>query len=194
MNRHPEEPRWIEALRSDDRATRANALDAIYRAYGPGLLGLCLRITCHRGDGEDALQETFVQVLRYGASFRGESALRTWITRIAIRAALEIRARKGRRAEAELLDPPADLEPGPDGQAADDEQASRLLAAISRLSAEQRVVLGLFAFDGLAGADIAEVLGIPEGTVHSRLHTARAKLRAMLESKAPTERAGRARR
>jgi RNA polymerase sigma-70 factor (ECF subfamily) len=180
MNPPPDEAQWILGLSSDAEPVRRAALDDIYRAYGAGLLGLCLRVTCCQSDAEDALQETFVQLLRYGQSFRGDSSLRTWVTRIAIRSALAIKSKHTRRRNTELTEDRHDLSAGPAERAADNEGASRLLAAISKLPAEQRIVLGLAAFDGLKGVDIAEVLGIPEGTVYSRLHTAREKLRQLL--------------
>jgi RNA polymerase sigma-70 factor (ECF subfamily) len=121
-----------------------------------------------------------VQVLRYSASFRGESSLRTWISRIAIRSALTIQARRRRRPDVELTDERSDLASGPAEQVADNEGAVRLLRAIARLPAEQRLVLGLAAFDDMPGVEIAQVLGIPEGTVYSRLHAARSKLRTLL--------------
>jgi RNA polymerase sigma-70 factor, ECF subfamily len=58
--------------------------------------------------------------------------------------------------------------------------ARRLAAALARLPAEQRAVLSLFALDGLGHREIAEILGVPEGTVWSRLHGARKRLAAEL--------------
>jgi RNA polymerase sigma-70 factor, ECF subfamily len=180
VNPSTSEAQWIAGLASNAEPARRAALDAIYRAYGTGLLGLCLRITCCQSDAEDALQETFVQLLRCAQSFRGDSSLRTWVTRIAIRSALAIRARRSQRPASELTEDSHDSSAGPAERAADNEGAARLLAAIAKLPAEQRIVLGLAAFEGLKGVDIAEVLGIPEGTVYSRLHTAREKLRQMV--------------
>lgn len=180
MNPPPSESQWIQDLGSRNEATRRAAADAIYRAYGAGLLGLCLRITCCRSDAEDALQETFVQLLRFGKDFRGDSSLRTWISRIAIRRALAVKARRAGRHAAELSNEDSDRSRDAAEQAADIEAAERLLAAVAKLPAPQRVVLGLAAFDGMQGVDIAEVLGIPEGTVYSRLHAARTKLRSLL--------------
>ncbi len=180
MNPPSNETDWIAALGADNAAERQAAVDGIYRAYGAGILGLCLRIVCCQSEAEDALQETFVQVLRYSASFRGESSLRTWISRIAIRSALTIQARRRRRPDVELTDERSDLASGPAEQVADNEGAVRLLRAIARLPAEQRLVLGLAAFDDMPGVEIAQVLGIPEGTVYSRLHAARSKLRTLL--------------
>jgi len=177
-----EHTQWADALRSKSAEQRRAALSSIYAAYGPGLLSLCLRITCHRVDAEDALQETFVQVLRYGGDFRGEALLRTWIARIAIRTSLAMRARRTQRATVVFEDTPGPESEGPAERAADQEAAARLLGAIDRLPAEQRVVLALAAFEGVPGAEIAQILGIPEGTVHSRMHAARERLRSLLRA------------
>jgi RNA polymerase sigma-70 factor (ECF subfamily) len=108
--------------------------------------------------------------------FRGESRLTTWIYRIALRTALRVRAR---RRPSEPLDPEL---PGGGGEDAMRFviEARRLAAALGRLPAEQRAVLSLFALDGLGHAAIAEILGVPEGTVWSRLHAARKRLAAEL--------------
>lgn len=63
------------------------------------------------------------------------------------------------------------------------QEAERLHRAMQTLSADHRAVLSLFALDGLSHARIAEVLGIPEGTVWSRLHLARKRLRAALDDR-----------
>jgi RNA polymerase sigma-70 factor (ECF subfamily) len=112
------------------------------------------------------------------ASFRGEARLSTWVYRIAIRAALRVRAR---RAPTEPItdEPAAPRGPNP-GEA--QEQRDRLLAGLAALSTDHRIVLALFAVDGLSHGEIAETLGIPEGTVWSRLHLARKRLRDLMAS------------
>jgi RNA polymerase sigma-70 factor (ECF subfamily) len=62
------------------------------------------------------------------------------------------------------------------------ERGSQVAAALARLSAEHRTVIALFSLDGLSHREIAETLGIPEGTVWSRLHLARKKLAAELDT------------
>lgn len=140
------------------------------------MLALCLHVTGRRDDAEDALQEAFLDVHRGLRHFRGEAAASTWVYRIALRAALRVRAR--RRPE-EPVDPET---PGPGGEAALDARAEarRVAAALGALPAEHRAVLALFAVEGLRHAEIAAVLGIPEGTVWSRLHAARRRLAAAL--------------
>ncbi len=156
---------------------RDAAFDALFRALREPVLALCLHLTGHRGDAEDAVQEVFLAAYRALPGFRGDARITTWIYRIAIRAALRVRAR---RRPSEPLDPEL---PGGGGEEAmaSREEARRLAAAMGRLPAEQRAVLSLFALDGLGHRAIAEILGVPEGTVWSRLHVARKRLAAELE-------------
>jgi RNA polymerase sigma-70 factor (ECF subfamily) len=153
-----------------------SAFDALYRAEREKVLALCLHVTGRRADAEDAAQETFLAVHRALRFFRGEAALSTWVYRIALRAALRVRAR---RRPSEPVDPET---PGPSGEAeiASRARARLILDALGRLSAEHRMVLALFGLEGLGHRAIAEVLGVPEGTVWSRLHAARKRLASEL--------------
>ncbi len=129
---------------------------------------------------DDAVQETFVDVLRGADGFRGDARLTTWLYRIAVRAATRVSTR-ARRRSAPLPEELAVGTDGPPEALAQREGAARILAAMSRLPAAQRAVLALGALDGLPHTEIAEVLGVPPGTVYSRLHQARAEMREALE-------------
>jgi len=170
----------LAALRGGDRGAHDAALGELHDRTARPLFQLCLRITCDAGDADDAVQETFVDVLRGLRSFRGEARLTTWLFRIAIRAATRVRNR--RTARRPTIVDPAEMsaDDDPAVHAADRENAARLLAAIDQLPAAQRAVVGLAAIEGLPHAEIAVVLGIPVGTVGSRLHEARDRLRALL--------------
>jgi RNA polymerase sigma-70 factor (ECF subfamily) len=156
---------------------RHAAFDPLFRALREPVLALCLHLCGNRADAEDAVQEVFLAVHRALPAFRGEARLTTWVYRIAIRAALRAKAR---RRPSEPLDPET---PGGGGEAAmaTRDDARRLVAAMARLSAEHRAVLSLFALEGLGHRAIADILGIPEGTVWSRLHAARKRLAAELD-------------
>jgi len=168
--------------RSEREELRRVACDQLVEVLSPRLSRLCLHLTGHAADAEDALQETLLAICRNLPHFRGEARLSTWAYRIAIRAALEVKSRRTRRAEVseELLK--GHVAPGvpADEQASLRQRASRLAAAADQLNPEQRAVLSLFAIDGLSHKEIAEVLGVPEGTVWSRLHLARKKVAAAM--------------
>ncbi len=152
------------------------SFEAVFEESRRRVLGLCLHLTGNREDAEDAAQETFLAVHKSLSRFRGDCRISTWVYRIAIRAALRVKAK---RAATESLD----VEPSssPADPALEKERASQLRRALSRLTFEHRTVLALFSLDGLSHREIAKTLGIPEGTVWSRLHLARKKLEAELK-------------
>jgi RNA polymerase sigma-70 factor (ECF subfamily) len=156
---------------------RAAGFEVLFRALRQPVLELCLHVARRRPDAEDALQDTFLAVHRALPAFRGESGLSTWVFRIALRAALQSRARRRDHAEVDSGTPSTG---GGEAELLAREEARRVQSALGELSAEHRSVLALFALDGLGHAAIAEILGVPEGTVWSRLHAARVRLREIL--------------
>jgi RNA polymerase sigma-70 factor (ECF subfamily) len=159
-----------------DRTTRAAAFDELFAALREQVFAVCLHVTGNAADADDALQETFLAVHAGLPRFRGEARLSTWVHRIAIRSAIRVRSRRRPADDVHAVDPPA-REPDP---VLTGELGARLAAAMERLSADHRVVISLFAVEELPHAQIAEILGIPEGTVWSRLHAARKRLAAEL--------------
>ncbi len=162
-------------------AERDQAFARIFEHLRGPIFSLCLHLTGRRSEAEDALQETFLAIHQGLPSFRGEARVGTWAYRIAVRAALEVRAR--RRASSSLDEASGAPAPGPDPEATatSREALARLMGALEQLSGEHRLVLSLFAVEGLDHAEIARILGVPEGTVWSRLHNARKRLAATLD-------------
>jgi RNA polymerase sigma-70 factor (ECF subfamily) len=165
----------VERIRGNS-ADRDAAFSALFDAYRVRVFTICRHLTRTRADAEDATQEVFVALLRALSSFRGESSLGTFIHRIAMRIAIKQRM-KSSRHDAVRVDAPASTEGDP-FEAREDQL--RLWNAIEQLSLEHRTVLALFAIDGLKHGEIAAILGVPEGTVWSRLHLARKRLAALL--------------
>lgn len=157
--------------------TAAPSFDEVFAQTNGRVLGLCLHLTGNRADAEDAAQETYLSVTKALKRFRGEAHVSTWVYRIAIRAALRVKSRRPRTE-------PLDVEPTVEARdpALDHERARQIRRALSRLSFEHRTVLALFSLDGLSHREIAKTLGIPEGTVWSRIHLARKKLAAELNT------------
>ncbi len=140
-------------------------------------------------DTRDLCQETFLRVHRTLRQYRGDSALGTWIGRIAWNLALRHLQRKriplaepARDGGQDPLDRVAD-DADVETAAVDDEHAALLHGAIERLPPVQRGVLTLYHLDELPIADIAAVTGLAEGTVKSHLFRARARLRQLLETR-----------
>lgn len=163
-------PPLVRAAQRGDAA----AMDDLMRTLAPYVTRVCGAIALERGD--DAVQETFVAVLRNLRTLREPAALHGWVRRIAVREA--VRAAGPGRAVATA---PGDLveraspEPLPDLEGALD-----VRAALAALPVRHRAVLVLRDVDGLSEAEVAELLDVPQGTVKSRLHRARAAAREVL--------------
>ncbi|WP_439679758.1 RNA polymerase sigma factor [Embleya sp. MST-111070] len=119
---------------------------------------------------QDAVQETLVVVFRALRSLDEPEALYGWVRAIAVREAVRIARRAIRDVPTEWADPPA---PG------DPQLAADIDDVLARLSPEHRAVLVLRDVEGLDEQTAADLLGVPEGTVKSRLHRARAGFRRM---------------
>jgi RNA polymerase sigma factor (sigma-70 family) len=155
----------------------AGALTALYRRHADGLFWFLLRLAGDRGLAEEILQDTLLAAWRGASGFGGRSQVRTWLYGIARRQAHN-RLRVARPAETGL-DEVAELaatQPGPEELALAVVERDRVLAAVGRLSLVHREVVVLMLVAGLSHAEIAAVIGIPVGTVKSRLHHARAAL------------------
>ena len=154
------------------------------------VFNLALHLLGDRDDALDLSQEVFLRVFRTLHAFRGQSALRTWIYRIAVNQARNRQRwwRRRHRADQVSLDQHlrecGDLEckgePPPDRLLANKETAVLVWRALDQLPFDQRTALILREIDGLRYEEIAFSLGIAVGTVKSRLTRARHALRAEL--------------
>jgi RNA polymerase sigma-70 factor, ECF subfamily len=163
---------------------------------------LAFRLTGSREDAADAVQEAFLKAYRGMPSFRGQSSFYTWLFRIVVN---EVRSRRrsgssrpsafsldaagGRnagRAGCDPVDAPAELRsggPDPSEQASLAERRQIVEEALQSLEFDQRAIIALRDIEGRDYAEIAEVLGCPQGTVKSRLHRARMALKDTLAPK-----------
>lgn len=159
----------IANARGDDARAKAAAYEALYARHQRLVAGVCRRVCRSAADVDDAVQETFVAAFRYLDTFRGECAFSTWLARIAMRTAVRVVAKQPMHEELEE----SQRDPS-HGQLAE-ASSSAVLAGqlLRRLPQDTQLVLVLFAIEGLAHAEIAEILGVPVGTVWSRLHAAR---------------------
>jgi RNA polymerase sigma factor (sigma-70 family) len=168
---------------SDDLLLRGTAggdtraLAELYRRHAPGLFGFLFRITGDRTLAEEILQDTMLAVWRSAARFGANSTVRTWLYGVARRQAHNrLRSLPARPAELDDLSEPAAPEPGPEEIALVRADVAAVGSAMTALPTVHREVLALAFHAKLSHADIARVLGVPVGTVKSRLHNARAKL------------------
>lgn len=151
------------------------AFEELVRRHELPVYRLALRMLGNTSDAEDASQETFIRAWRALASFRAESALSTWLYRIATNQCLRVLDRSGVRT-GPLTGEELDLRPGPETVALERDALHNLKVAIARLTPEQRAPLVLREFEGLAYEEIGEVLDLTPGAVKGRLHRARLEL------------------
>lgn len=129
-----------------------------------------------REDAEDVAQEAFAKAYRQFASLRDPVRFRGWVVRVTWRLAIDRwRANRRRRAREEAALPTAQSESG-EARVDEESRARRLWASIDALPAKLRIVLVLSAIEGHGVREVAELLGIPSGTVKSRLFLARKAL------------------
>ena len=168
-------PAVLERARRGDQ----EAFAAVIRHYDPGLRALAYRLLGDRDRMDDALQEAYVKAFRNLSSFRGESRLGTWLYRIVYNTCLDELTRSKRVVQLpleEASDPPdarTDL-----AEAVADR--SGLAEALAALTPEERAAVFLVDAQGFDYRSAGKVLGVPEGTVASRLNRARAGLRRAL--------------
>ena len=136
------------------------------------------------GDAEDAVQEAFVKAYAALGRFRVEAPFRPWLLRIVANEARNRRRSAGRRAGLALRAAedrrPGDAAPSPESAVLAGETRQALLAAINGLRDEDREIIGARYFLDLSEAEAAETLGLPRGTVKSRLSRALGRLREQL--------------
>jgi RNA polymerase sigma-70 factor, ECF subfamily len=161
-----------------DRARRGDqeAFAAVIRHYDPGLRTLAYRLLGDRDRMDDALQEAYVKAFRALPRFRGDSRVGTWLYRIAYNACLDELKRSHR-----VVHLPLEEIAEPAGSWADPGEAVMrrhdLAQALAALPPDERAAVLLVDAQGFDYKDAASVLGVPAGTVASRLSRARAALR-----------------
>ena len=167
--------------RDRDRA----AYGRLFQYFAPRLIGFMQRAGLSSTDAEEIAQETMVTVWRKADLYDPrQAAVSTWIFTIArnLRIDLARRATRRRNGDAALGEPEIELVDSAETQALVDEREARVRAALEELSREQALVLRLSFYMEKPHAEIARELGIPLGTVKSRVRLAMGKIRVMLEN------------
>lgn len=184
MARTDDDPRLVAASRSGDK----ESFGELVRRYQDRLFPTLLRLTGSVEDARDLLQDAFLRAFEKLDRFHGESSFYTWVYRIAVNLTLSERRRR-RLPVRSSLDAESAAEPSGDSSLTEPsrplEQAERdaiIQSALLALPPDHRAVVVMKEIDGLRYEQIAEALGIPVGTVRSRLHRARADLRERLKS------------
>ncbi|MFL5971718.1 MAG: sigma-70 family RNA polymerase sigma factor [Gaiellaceae bacterium] len=175
--REPSDEQVLDAVgRGDD-----DALGVLYDRFGRLAFRLAFRILRDRALAEDAVQEAFLAVWRSADAYKRERAKpSTWILTVVHRRAVDIvRREQSRRGE------PLEVAPEPESGPADEDAVLRdrraaVQAALTELPGEQRQALELAYYGGLTQSQLAERLGVPLGTVKSRMFAGLGRLRELL--------------
>ena len=191
-NKSEAENRPVDLLVEAFREGKAGAFDAIVRTHQDRVYAFCLRMLADREDALDVAQEVFLSAYRNLAGFRGEASLSTWLLRIAANRSLNRIRQRATRAAREVMSiepqgdgdspfqPPGREEDRPDRMMESRETRKILEAAIANLDEDSRMLVLLSDVEGFSYEELSEAVGIPLGTVKSRLHRARMALRKML--------------
>lgn len=168
------DPQILSSARKGD----ARAFEQLVRAYQADVWRLCLHLMGNRAQADDVTQEAFVRIYRFLPRFRGDSKFSTWVFAIARNCALDEMRRTKRR---QVLVERAHMQREPVH-----EQGSSMVEvrdALKGLALELREPIVLIDMLGESYRDAAKVLGVPEGTVKSRVHRGRLQLAEALGEK-----------
>jgi len=175
-----------------DRARRGDesAAREIVDRYARELYRVAFSMVGNAADADDVLQETFAGAFRGLGSFEGKSSLKTWLTAILLRQAARCHRSRGAHKTVtldELSEPAKRVLAGRTSSPSSEDLDLRMdvMAVLGTLSPDHREIIVLREFEGLSYDEMAEALGIPRGTVESRLFRARRALAEQLGAYLP---------
>jgi RNA polymerase sigma-70 factor (ECF subfamily) len=179
--RPPDDAEVVERARRGDVA----AYEELVQRYTEMAFRTAYLVTGSAPDAEDAAQDAFVKAYRALPRFRAGSAFRPWLLRIVGNEARNRRRAAGRRAAQELRLAEGlrrgGAAPSPEAEAEAAEERRALLRALNAMAEEDRTVIGCRYLLQLSVEETAAALGLPEGTVKSRLSRALSRLRELME-------------
>jgi RNA polymerase sigma-70 factor, ECF subfamily len=154
-----------------------HAFAELVRRHRDRLWAVAVRTLGDREEAADALQDALISAYRAAERFRGESAVTTWLHRIVVNACLD----RARRRQARPTVPLPEVETAARAATEPDRDTGLVVrAALAQLPPDQRAAIVLLDLEGYSVAEIAEILGIAEGTVKSRCARGRARLAVLL--------------
>ncbi len=158
------------------------AFEALYRQHATRLYNLASRMAAGGADAEDLLQDIFLLAYRKLGSFRGDSSLGTWLYRLAMNHCLDIlRNRQTRMGQVtDSMDEPDAVPVAAPGPALGSVSRIDLERAIEALPPACRAAFLLHDVEGFGHLEVADILGVSEGTSKSQVHKARLRIRAYL--------------
>lgn len=171
-----------EALFEQVARGQTEKLTELVERYQGQLHGLAMRLLHRRPEAEDAVQETFLRSLRFRHQFRQGSRVKPWLYQICLNVCRDQLRKRSRRPESELEDMVvADPGLGPEARALQEMTARTVRQAVMDLPDKHRDVFVLVQYQHMSYAEAAEVLGVPVGTIKSRMFHASSKLAEALK-------------
>lgn len=178
---------YIENMIQGDES----AFDELYHSYSSKLYRMAYFITGSRSDSEDVLQETFIKCFLHRKELKDPERFEAWLYKILVRTAWKLGKRKKEVSFDEMMDKEdagaanrlmKDESPGPLEQVLQQENSGALWNVVQKLDGKYRIVVLLYYYNELGTKEIAQVTGLLEGTVKSRLFQARKLLKKRLEA------------
>ncbi len=177
----------IERAKKGDR----EAFGVLVERYQRRVVGVALAVVHNQDDALELAQETFVRAFQNLGQFESRSSLSTWLYRIAANISIDFRRREGRHVVLRGEDAEHELDriPSTQGNAFAEtlrgELSGHILKALDELTPEHRTVILLREVEGLSYDEISQIVACPRGTVMSRLHYARTRMRDLLKELNP---------
>ncbi len=173
-------------LISDCIAGNEDAIEMLVREYEAGVFRLALSILGDPAEANEVMQETFLSALRALPTYQEKKTFKSWLYTIAVNhSRSHLRKRKVierlRSTLTAIFRVDIEKQDSPEETVIQNEKEAALWRSLNRLDDRHRIVVILRYFHELSVGEISEILSIPEGTIHSRLHTARATLRDNLK-------------
>jgi RNA polymerase sigma-70 factor (ECF subfamily) len=167
-------------------AGNEDAITTLVREYEAGVFRLALSIVGDQAEAHEVTQETFLSALRALSSYQERQSLKAWLYTIALNhSRSHLRKRKVierlRATLTSVFRVEAQKQISPEEAAIQNEKEAALWRSLNELDERHRIVVVLRYFHDLSIAEISEILSVNEGTIHSRLHNAREKLRDALK-------------
>lgn len=181
-DRHQADLELVQRAREGD----ADAFASLFNAHKSKIYSLCLRMTCNTAEAEDLTQDAFLQAFRKLGTFRGDSALSTWLYRVAVNTVLMHLRKKGLRVMS--MDQPVEEQDGAikreqgrlDDRLSGSVDRIALTRAMKELPAGYRTIFLLHEVKGYEHHEIARLLKCSVGNSKSQLHKAKTRMRELL--------------
>jgi len=176
------------------RAHNTGELEDAVSRYLPNFYSRAYRYVGDPHDAEDAVQDALLSAYKHLDQFKATAKMTTWITTIVTNSALSQLRRRPRQTQVSLDEPLAGEQefclsdklahagPSPEVECIQSELHGHLLQSVMELSPSLRKTIQLFYLDGLSTREVAQILGVPQGTVKARMSRARSQLKRLMRA------------